>query len=230
MKHPKFLDTMGLNMASPSLNGYLISTDRSGLEKYQAEVDAAYGFPEQISDSTHVGSGCHLPSSVLLSDHYAEIDTDYSGCWFSLPFVAGTTVPDGCEYLKTLPEDWRGNVRIEKILEVIGYTYDGDFVWKGETPPESVSVLIADFGNGDTFLAWDLDTRESVSWLSGSQLASLKTLQTTEIRVLRSACYRRESDGLMCEAEYDQSEEKLKAWRKKVDEIKARYPWPGVYR
>ncbi|RQM78848.1 hypothetical protein EHZ47_01785 [Aeromonas jandaei] len=47
-----------------------------------------------------------------------------------------------------------------------------------------------------------------------------------DVRSLREAAYRIESDPLFMEARYDDDPIKLKAWKDKVTEIKARYPLP----
>lgn len=51
-------------------------------------------------------------------------------------------------------------------------------------------------------------------------------LTADDIRTMREAAYRIESDPLFMEARYDDDPIKLKAWKDKVAEIKARYPLP----
>lgn len=51
--------------------------------------------------------------------------------------------------------------------------------------------------------------------------------ETDGVVALRQAAYKKESDPLYMEWQYDQTAESEKAWRDKVAEIKARYPLPS---
>lgn len=48
-----------------------------------------------------------------------------------------------------------------------------------------------------------------------------------DIQAARKQAYIDESDPLFLEWQYDQTPEKEKAWRDKVEEIKSRYPLPS---
>ncbi|MFH7526472.1 hypothetical protein AB2J22_13535 [Aeromonas sp. A5] len=64
-------------------------------------------------------------------------------------------------------------------------------------------------------------------WVASSNGEWIKHQPTAEdIRALRESAYRIESDPLFMEARYDDDPIKLKEWKDKVTEIKARYPIP----
>lgn len=61
----------------------------------------------------------------------------------------------------------------------------------------------------------------------GSVIAeAIVTAEMNNILTLRQSAYKKESDPLYMEWQYDQTTESEKAWRDKVAEIKARYPLP----
>lgn len=64
-------------------------------------------------------------------------------------------------------------------------------------------------------------------WVASANGKWIKHKPTADdIRALREAAYRIESDPLFMEARYDDDPIKLKAWKDKVAEIKVRYPLP----
>lgn len=64
-------------------------------------------------------------------------------------------------------------------------------------------------------------------WVAGTNGEWVRNqLTADDIRSMREAAYRIESDPLFMEARYDDDPIKLKAWKDKVAEIKARYPLP----
>lgn len=85
---------------------YIIATDKASLEAFQAEADAAYGYPEQENQFTNVGLGPHADWTVGRAMHHAEIITDQTGLRFALPYTALIVdVPEGAT-VGELPEDW----------------------------------------------------------------------------------------------------------------------------
>lgn len=65
--------------------------------------------------------------------------------------------------------------------------------------------------------------------MSQEHIDSVLNQQQFELRQnveKRETAYKRESDPLYMEAQFDGTSESLKVWRDKVTEIKARYPLP----
>ncbi|MAD74995.1 MAG: hypothetical protein CML20_09430 [Rheinheimera sp.] len=65
--------------------------------------------------------------------------------------------------------------------------------------------------------------------MSGEQVESVlrqKKFGLSQHAAKREAAYKRESDPLYMEAQFDGTPESLAMWRDKVAEIKARYPLP----
>ena len=67
-------------------------------------------------------------------------------------------------------------------------------------------------------LGMDVDTIESV--------LRQKNFEAAQDFAQRESIYRKESDPLYMEAQFDGTPESLQIWRDKVTEIKARYPAP----
>jgi hypothetical protein len=108
------------------------------------------------------------------------------------------------------------------VLTTLGYPctpYNGDYLWQSEIPDGSLVTQVETLpDNLAEFLATDLTEFPS----------ALQAWQCDQIRELRRAAYNKESDGLKLAALFDGTDDT--AWRDKVKEIKARYPWPGAYR
>ncbi|QJI30739.1 hypothetical protein HKK55_19185 [Pseudomonas sp. ADAK18] len=85
-----------------------------------------------------------------------------------------------------------------------------EFKYGGQTIYNVTAQQLSDMG----FLRSDID-------------AALKTQEAADVDFNRRLAYRTDSDPLYMEWQYDQTEIKEKAWRAKVEEIKARYPLSG---
>jgi hypothetical protein len=91
--------------STPAVVEYIITTDRKTLEKYQAEADAQFGYPENLKSLRYVGVGIHAPKELGRAMHYHPIMADKTGKMFALPAVESKVVPVDCEK-KPLPDDW----------------------------------------------------------------------------------------------------------------------------
>lgn len=85
---------------------YVIFTDFSSLETWQAACDAALGYPEPLSNLHHVGIGPHAPLELGRALHFAEAMTDESGTRWALPYTDAVATPEGATVVDTLPDDW----------------------------------------------------------------------------------------------------------------------------
>lgn len=87
---------------------------------------------------------------------------------------------------------------------------------------EQVSLTIG----GIAYVNFDLN--DLIAKLGREQVeAAIAAEALKEAIAARSAAYRRESDPLYLEWQYDQTPEAEQVWRDKVAEIKARYPLPA---
>lgn len=84
----------------------------------------------------------------------------------------------------------------------------------GGSPPDGWVEMVSERPAGSGWVASD-----NGEWIQRKPTAD-------DIRALREAAYRIESDPLFMEARYDDDPAKLQAWKDKVAEIKARYPLP----
>ncbi len=77
----------------------------------------------------------------------------------------------------------------------------------------------------DTFILMELGftEEEAMACLSAEQ----EKQQLEEVMNKRKAAYRRESDPLFMEWQFDGTPESEALWKRKVEEIKARYPLPS---
>ena len=77
----------------------------------------------------------------------------------------------------------------------------------------------------DTFILMELGftEEEAMACLSAEQ----EKQQLEEVMNKRKAAYRRESDPLFMEWQFDGSSESEALWKRKVEEVKARYPLPS---
>lgn len=132
-------------------------------------------------------------------------------------------------------------MNVSEFLTLMDYhhtQYDGAFIFSGNVPtPEvlqGIDTLCSLIGSDD-FLTVDLDGEQywDLDALCGpGSMDIVKTRQCALIREARRALYEAESDHLGWEASADGLPDLVKrnAWLAKRDEIKARIPWPGVYR
>jgi hypothetical protein len=123
---------------------------------------------------------------------------------------------------------------VHELLEALGYPhtmYDGEYRWSDSGPPEGLVEMLASAISGN-FLALDIEGagmgKSICAMATASRSAALKALQCSEIRRLRSAAYKEETDELFFGSEADG--DNRNAWLAKRAEIKARFPWPGTYR
>lgn len=73
------------------------------------------------------------------------------------------------------------------------------------------------------------DYKEYLEWVElGNSPKNDGDCEATNYRLLREIAYRSESDPIFMEWKYDLSQEKEEQWRRKVAEIKARYPMKDV--
>lgn len=79
----------------------------------------------------------------------------------------------------------------------------------------------------DGWVEMESERPDGDGWVASENGKWIKHKPTADdIRALREAAYRIESDPLFMEARYDDDPVKLQAWKNKVAEIKARYPIP----
>ncbi|TMN89462.1 hypothetical protein CWB72_10520 [Pseudoalteromonas phenolica] len=70
--------------------------------------------------------------------------------------------------------------------------------------------------------------KDAAIMLNAPDIDSLEVIYTfNEINLLRVKAYKAESDPLYMSWQFDQTSEAEQAWRSKVEEIKARYPFPA---
>lgn len=79
----------------------------------------------------------------------------------------------------------------------------------------------------DGWVEMESERPDGDGWVASANGKWIKHNPTADdIRALREAAYRIESDPLFMEARYDDDPVKLQTWKNKVAEIKARYPLP----
>lgn len=92
-------------------------------------------------------------------------------------------------------------------------------------PGESQQQLGGDCPDG--WVEMESERPVGDGWVASANGKWIKHKPTADdIRALREAAYRIESDPLFMEARYDDDPIKLTAWKDKVAEIKVRYPLP----
>ena len=78
--------------------------------------------------------------------------------------------------------------------------------------------------DGKLYFEYTKEEAERVNIPVGIIDAAYQEWKVQKTQSSRLQAYRRESDSLYLEWQYDQTPEKEQAWRDKVAEIKARYP------
>jgi hypothetical protein len=88
---------------------YIVFSNPTNAESYQAQADVILGYPESLDSLRWVGDGIHAPLEFGRAMHFAIVQKHYSEDKWALPKMEGTesiNLPDTTTIVEELSEDW----------------------------------------------------------------------------------------------------------------------------